>query len=94
MGRKRHTTEEVVSKLRHVDVLTVQGHAVNTPMSSAPSNVPQGGARHRDTAEIHRQCRSWVISGRVGSAAILAMSVIAPKAEVNSDHKRLRYVLM
>jgi hypothetical protein len=28
MGRKRHTAEEIVSKLRQVDVLTAQGHAV------------------------------------------------------------------
>jgi transposase-like protein len=28
MGRKRHTAEEIVSKLRLVDVLTAQGHAV------------------------------------------------------------------
>jgi transposase-like protein len=28
MGRKRHTAEEIVSKLRQVDVLTSQGHAV------------------------------------------------------------------
>jgi hypothetical protein len=28
MGRKRHTAEEIVSKLRQVDVLTAQGHPV------------------------------------------------------------------
>jgi transposase-like protein len=28
MGRKRHTAEEIVSKLRQVDVLTAQGQAV------------------------------------------------------------------
>ena len=28
MGRKRHTAEEIVSKLRQVDVLTAQGPAV------------------------------------------------------------------
>jgi transposase-like protein len=28
MGRKRHAAEEIVSKLRQVDVLTSQGHAV------------------------------------------------------------------
>jgi putative transposase len=28
MGRKRHTAEEIVVKLRKVDVLTAQGHAV------------------------------------------------------------------
>jgi hypothetical protein len=28
MGRKRHTAEEIVAKLRQVDVLTSQGHAV------------------------------------------------------------------
>lgn len=28
MGRKRHTAEEIVSKLRQVDVLTAQGDAV------------------------------------------------------------------
>jgi hypothetical protein len=27
MGRKRHTAEEIVSKLRQVDVPTAQGHA-------------------------------------------------------------------
>jgi putative transposase len=28
MGRKRHTAEEIVSKLQQADVLTGQGHAV------------------------------------------------------------------
>jgi putative transposase len=28
MGRKRHTAEEIVAKLRQVDVLTAQGHPV------------------------------------------------------------------
>jgi transposase-like protein len=28
MGRKRHTAEEIVSKLRQVDVLTAQGRTV------------------------------------------------------------------
>jgi putative transposase len=28
MGRKRHTAEEIVAKLRQVDMLTAQGHAV------------------------------------------------------------------
>jgi transposase-like protein len=28
MGRKRHTAEEIVAKLRQVDVLTAQGQAV------------------------------------------------------------------
>ncbi len=28
MGRKRHAAEEIVAKLRQVDVLTSQGHAV------------------------------------------------------------------
>ena len=31
MGRKRHTAEEIVSKLRQVDVLTAQGHTVHAP---------------------------------------------------------------
>jgi transposase-like protein len=29
MARKRHTAEEIVAKLRQVDVLTSQGHAVS-----------------------------------------------------------------
>ena len=28
MARKRHTAEEIVAKLRQVDVLTAQGHPV------------------------------------------------------------------
>ena len=28
MGRKRHKPEEIVAKLRQVDVLTTQGHSV------------------------------------------------------------------
>jgi len=28
MGRKRHTAEEIVAKLRQIDVLTAQGQAV------------------------------------------------------------------
>ena len=28
MGRKRHTAEEIVAKLRQVDVLIAQGHPV------------------------------------------------------------------
>ncbi len=28
MGKKRHTAEEIVSKLRQVDVLTAQGRTV------------------------------------------------------------------
>jgi hypothetical protein len=28
MGQKRHTAEEIVSKLRQVDVLTAQGRSV------------------------------------------------------------------
>ncbi len=28
MGKKRHTPEEIVSKLRQVDVLVAQGHSM------------------------------------------------------------------
>jgi hypothetical protein len=34
----------------------------------------------------HGRTIHWVIRDRVASAASLAMSVIAPKAEVNSEH--------
>jgi len=34
MGRKRHKPEEIVAKLRQVDVLTAQGHSVTEAIRS------------------------------------------------------------
>jgi hypothetical protein len=53
MARKRHTAEEIVAKLRQVDVLTAQGRRMNAGEISAlgAPRLPAGrlAARHAVT---------------------------------------------
>ena len=44
MGRKRHTAEEIVAKLRQVDVLTAQGQAVAMQSGTIGVTEVGGGA--------------------------------------------------
>ena len=42
MARKRYKTEEIVSKLRHVDVFTSQGHGVSDATRQMGLTRPMG----------------------------------------------------
>jgi hypothetical protein len=41
MGRKRHKPEEIVAKLRQVEVLTTQGQTVAEASRAAPHREPR-----------------------------------------------------
>lgn len=57
MKKKRHKPEEIVAKLRQVDVLTSQG----TPMADAirTSHKAHRRARHRSSAQIEVASSYW-----------------------------------
>ncbi len=51
MARKRHTAEEIVAKLRQVDVLMVQGRLVADAVLNALSSVPMLSSTRPSTKE-------------------------------------------
>src|SRR4051795_13249692 len=66
MGQKRHTPEEIVAKLRQVDVLVAQG----TPVADAirAIGVTEVGSSSRAGGGITTACarmRPWVIGHRL-----------------------------
>lgn len=79
MGRKRHTAEEIVAKLRQVDVLISQGRKVaeairsievtevtysgRTPQRGGVLHAQRGGRRDRAMAEALQQHPTTLLAG-------------------------------
>jgi putative transposase len=55
--RKRHTPEEIVAKLRQLDVLVSQGRTVTDAVRRAIGTT-EVAYRHREALASGRQCRS------------------------------------
>jgi hypothetical protein len=52
IGRKRHTPEEIVAKLRQVDVLVSQGQTVDARLASRRPRITAGVASSAGSSSI------------------------------------------
>ena len=70
MSRKRHKPEEIVSKLRQVDVLVAQGTPVADAVRSIGVTEVQTAARPGQGHHIARSSQPWTTSETPSNATI------------------------
>ena len=59
MARKRHKPEEIVAKLRQVDVLTAQGQSIAEAVRTIVSAVPLAPLLERSERRCLKPLRAW-----------------------------------